>query len=211
MSAQLGDAQLVELRPILHRFFAAGQRLGDGFKGHALFCQRVQLLKLFAGPRLPVSFKPTSLVHGCRCRSNRSAISIPVFQKAPGWVRRVIAHAVRAQQGQQLNVVFRSCPFSSSFSRCWSALWLLILGAFPFLPTCASFEARRWATAAGGVQTDFSGPRLPVSFKPFGHFNSCLSESAGMGAPGDCSCSQSATGATTECCFSSGPTAKSVC
>src|SRR3546814_5730673 len=55
MSAQLGDAQLVELRPILHRFFAAGQRLGDGFKGHALFCQRVQLLKLFAGPRLPVS------------------------------------------------------------------------------------------------------------------------------------------------------------
>src|SRR3546814_4599105 len=54
MSAQLGDAQLVELRPILDRFFAAGQRLGDGFKGHALFCQRVQLLKLFAGPRLPV-------------------------------------------------------------------------------------------------------------------------------------------------------------
>src|SRR3546814_20228006 len=57
----------------------------------------------------------------------------------------------------------------------------------------------------------FAGPRLPVSFKPFGHFNSCLSESAGMGAPSDCSCSQSATGATTECCFSSGPTAKSVC
>src|SRR3546814_13073575 len=58
MSAQLGDAQLVELRPILYRFFAAGQRLGDGFKGHAIFCQRVQLLKRFAGPRLPVSFKP---------------------------------------------------------------------------------------------------------------------------------------------------------
>src|SRR3546814_9812945 len=69
MSAQLGDAQLVELRPILHRFFAAGQRLGDGFKGHALFCQRVQLLKLFAGPRLPVSFKPFGHFNSCLSES----------------------------------------------------------------------------------------------------------------------------------------------
>lgn len=53
----LRNLQLVDLRPHLDRFLAAGHRLADGFQAHALGRQQVQLLHLIGRPGLPVAFE----------------------------------------------------------------------------------------------------------------------------------------------------------
>src|SRR5438270_7005287 len=52
---QLGDLHPVRLRPVLHRFLGAGERLGDRLHAHALGGQAVELLDLLALPGLAVA------------------------------------------------------------------------------------------------------------------------------------------------------------
>src|SRR3546814_15719454 len=64
---QLLDRDAVGLGALLHRFLAAGQRLGDGFPCHALFRERVELVDLGRGPRRFVAFEP--VLHAMTSRS----------------------------------------------------------------------------------------------------------------------------------------------
>src|SRR4051812_5284182 len=56
-SVKLGDRKSVELGPILDRFLAAGQRLGDRLKRYPFLGEGVEFLNLIGAPRLAVSFE----------------------------------------------------------------------------------------------------------------------------------------------------------
>src|SRR4029079_10745017 len=118
---QLRDLQPIVLGPLLHRFLAPSQRLGDRADRHALAGERMQLLDLVLPPRLPMPLEP--LAH-CALPSSadfyynrRSIMDLqPLFAQrrwAPGKLDRpTVRHSRSSPPGRGR----KACPAAHSGS-----------------------------------------------------------------------------------------------
>src|SRR5262249_14156138 len=75
--AQLRNLQPVRFSPVLDRFLAAGERLGDGLEAHALGGELVELLNLVLSPGLAVAFEFFAVGHCPLSLPSCARLSLP--------------------------------------------------------------------------------------------------------------------------------------
>src|SRR5690606_4879223 len=123
---QLRDRETVGLDALLHRLFAARQRLGDGFQCHALFRERVELVDLGRGPRLFMPFELVlhamisgsavaariSIASSRPWKATMSPVSAPIKAR-PSGAEKAIWPAAGSASSWPTIVTARSAPFNA--------------------------------------------------------------------------------------------------